>query len=88
MKFAKKFMETTAPIVNEIKSAGYKVYVKEFRDYEDGVVPKSMFVPGLNGKLLKTLAASLFEYDSPDKDYRDTILLTNSKMSLDGWEEL
>lgn len=88
MEFASKFVQNTIPIIIKIKEAGFRVYIRGLRQYEDGVVPKSVFVPGLKGALVKELATSLFEYDNPDTDFRDTHLLTYDKVSTDGWSEL
>lgn len=88
MEFAKRFMKETVPIINKIKAEGYKVYIRGLRNYEDGVVPKSVFVPGLNGNLLKELAVSLYEYDDPQTDYKNTAILSYNQLSTEGWSEI
>ncbi len=88
MNFASEFIEKTVPILNELKSMGYKIYIRGVREYKDGVVPKSMFVPGLKGELFRKLILSLYEYDDADRDYIDTALLSFEGLSTEGWDEL
>lgn len=87
-KFASKFVEHTLPILNDIMASGLKVYIRSTRKFEDGVVPDSIWVPGLDGELEHNLCESLSLYDSDDHETVQTVLFTNDTVKTGGWVSL